>query len=134
MYDKRKRITPAERTSLKIASINSKYFDVKWPNTQLSAGKQIYSGKEGRLQTILYIHKDTKEQGVEEFLVSYDSSGNPVDCILIAAISAYWGDAGEGTIEGNTVNALYVDRSEGTNYRIYQISPGLKFVKVKEGE
>ncbi|MDR1170391.1 MAG: hypothetical protein LBK97_06115 [Prevotellaceae bacterium] len=122
-HDNRRRITAMERNDLKINAIKNDNFDTKWTNSQLSAGKTIYKGKEGSLQTILFIEK---EQAVNEFLVSYNPEGNPVDCISIASISAYGGDRGEGLVQGNTVTA-YAGYEGIVTYNVYHITPELKF-------
>lgn len=127
-HDKRKRITAAERTALKISSIRNPDFDTKWTNSQLAKGKQVYSGSEGSLQTLLFIEN---EQASEEYLISYDKQGNYVDAITIGTIRAYGGDRGEATIEGNQVKVCI--EAEGISfYRLYTITPQLKFVKEKE--
>lgn len=128
-HDKRTRITQADRLALKINMIKGSDFDTKWTNKQLSKGKLIYQGKEGKLQTILFIEND---HASAEYLVSYDAKGNYVDCIRIGFIHAYGGDRGETTIQGNQVNAHF--SAEGSLYRTYKITPQLKFVLLKEWE
>lgn len=130
-HDNRKRMTAAERTALKINSIKNADFNIKWTNNQLSAGKTIYKGKEGKLQTVLFIEK---ENAVDEYLVSYNASGNVVDCIRIASIRAYGGDRGEGIIEGSIVKSAadsFSEDSESTTWTSYRITPELKFVQIK---
>lgn len=130
-HDNRKRMTAAERTALKINTIKHPEFDVKWTNAQLAVGKTIYTGKEGKLQTILFIEK---ENAVNEFLVSYNAAGRVVDCILIATIRAYGGDRGEGIIERDIVKSAadaFSEEETSTVWTQYKITPELKFVKVK---
>lgn len=129
-YDNRTRITEAERTVLQVNSIQTGDFNAYWPNTKLSIGKPLYSGAEGKLQSILFIEKD---HVVREFLVSYDAEGNVVDCISIGSISTYGGDRGECIIEGNTVNTIST-YPEGTSYVTYKVTPQMKFEKIKEEE
>lgn len=131
-HDNRKLISSADRASLKIDNIRYSGFDNKWPNNKLSAGKIIYSGELGLIATIFHIEKD---HASTEFLVSYDTQGNLVDCISIAYVSTYGGDRGEGTIEGDKVTACFYfseGGQSGTTYIEYKITPELKFIKIKE--
>ena len=67
----------------------------------MSAGKTIYKGKEGKLQTVLFIEK---ENAVDEYLVSYNASGNVVDCIRIASIRHMAVTAVRGLLKGALSN------------------------------
>jgi hypothetical protein len=98
----RKRITNAERAEIGVKAIEkaSELANEKLSNSQLSKGKEIYKGEEGRLATFLAIVKD---YATIEFLVSYDVGGNYTDCIPIGQNMAYSSDEESAIIEGNTV-------------------------------
>lgn len=131
-YDNRKRMTASEREKFRINKIKHPDFDNKWNNSQLAFGKDIYSGEQGTLVSLLYIEK---EHASTEFLVSYDKQGNFIDCISIGSVSAYGGDRGECVFNGNKLTARFSFIEEGgggiTSIE-YEITPALKFKKIKE--
>jgi hypothetical protein len=123
-----KRITNAERRELGIDAIEK--YDIKsYPNRALAKGKEIYDGEKGRLETIIVIVED---HAIMEYLVSYDTSGNIIDCIPIGEEMPYRGDSKSVRIEGNKVRNICSwgepgEWGEGI-CQIYTITDNLRFV------
>ena len=136
-YDKLKRITDAERKEMGIDGVKVKLYDKalnisKYPNTELSKGKEIYKGAKGKLATFLIIQEDP---GVFEFLVSYNTAETVIDCIQIGQRMAYSDDNMYGNITGNQVKCVYSWRDEGESgggTDKYKITDDLHFVPIKK--
>jgi len=142
IYINKKRLTPKERTELKINLIklnkeNGDSFTINdVPNEYLSKGKTIYEGAKGKLITVLYISTELSNHYMaREYLVSYDMSGKPVDCILLANLYLSQDAVGEGIIEGNHVRAQCKSLDEDADTfalgfdNLFEIAPDLKFVR-----
>lgn len=128
------RMTAADRKNYQIDKVKHEFIIAALPNADLAKGKTIYQGNEGRIETFLNIRKDN---GTNEYLVSYDKDGNYKDCICIASLSEYGGDRGYGVICGNKVVVhSYYPAEEGEpdlEYLTeYTIKPDLAFSKGKE--
>lgn len=129
-YDKRPRMTAADRAKYKIDQIKDVDLQ-KQPNNQLSKGKLIYKCNKGTLETFLLIVID---QITNEYLASYDQQGNLIDCIRIGVVSAYGGDRGYADISGDKITAYSwyptEDENESGDSKIeYRVGENLKFIK-----
>ncbi|GEM_PF-6903242 len=134
-YHKRTRMTAANRTKYKIDKIKKDDIILSQAaNANLSVGKTIYEGSEGKLQTIMYIMPD---QMTVEYLVSYDAASNYVDCIQLGLIHEYGGDRGYGEIENNKIiyhssYPVYEDEEDLEYFKEFELLPSMKFVLTKE--
>lgn len=129
-HSNRKRITPAERELYKVEMLNK-----TWKNEQISIGKIIYSGKEGKLITVLFFQRPNI---IIEYLISYGVDGNPIATIEIGGHASH--TRSECVIEGNRIKTQY-DFIEGHDddgvrkaFKEYEITPDLKFVLTKEDD
>jgi hypothetical protein len=80
----RPRITPAQREQLRIDEIKTDIVMKNIPSDDLIPGKLYYLGENGRLESFIYIEPKGK---IHEYLVSFDSKGNPIDWIEIGLIT-----------------------------------------------
>ncbi|MFR9164944.1 MAG: hypothetical protein ACLVKO_01490 [Dysgonomonas sp.] len=129
-YDNRKRMGKAEQASLTKAIKQLSKTDEYWLDGELSEGVVVYEGEAGTLKTILSVVKD---HASKEYLISFDKNGKLIDYISVGIIGVYAGDRGESVVEGNKVTAHF--SAEGTSYyEQHEITPSLKFKKIKEWE
>ena len=139
-YYKRERITDEERQELKIDNIKFKDLGSaanlgKHKNKMLSKGKLIYSGANGRLETIMLI-ENAPDGNIFEYLVSYNAQGEYVDCIRVGCIFPYAGDRGSAKIDLKSVTytSFYPAEGEdedGESIYKYTVTEDLKFVVKK---
>ena len=128
-HEKKSKMTANERRSLKIDNIScitTKDYLVK--------GKTILKNNTGSIESVLSIVDD---HATFEYLISYDSKGNPIDCILIGQISYYAGDRTSSMIEGDKIfsKSVWSELEEsGIVYTNYQITPQLTFKELKTWE
>jgi len=129
-YDKfyrSKRITQADRSYLKIDNVNSSF-----PNSEISKGKMVYKGSNGRLETFLHIVED---DNTREILVSYNTNGDYISHIEIGELGAYSGTRAYGLITGNKVSVNYYfpsesgDEKDNTQTKSYAIGSELKLTR-----
>ena len=123
--ESRKRITPAERRTLKIDDI-SQYLSIALPTEQISSGIVIYQGSNGTIRTILNIMPD---HAVFEYLVSYNEDNEVIACMEIGEIMYYAGDKMYTSFGGNKFTIHYNCCGIETVHTVYRITPGLEFVK-----
>lgn len=120
-----KRMKEADKQLMKISNVNSAF-----QADDLVKGKSIYQGKEGSIKSFLYVEQDNNTQ---EYLVSYDASGNYISHVLIGELGVYTGTRAYAQIGGNKISVHYAYPSEsGTSENstvTYFISDKLKFVK-----
>lgn len=129
-HEKKSKMTANERKSLKIDNIScitTKDYLVK--------GKTILKNNTGSIESILSIVDD---HATIEYLISYDSRGNYIDCLEIGLIMYYAGDRASSIIEGDKI--FYQSEwsepgsESGTVYKNYQITPQLTFKELKTWE
>jgi hypothetical protein len=124
-----KPMTAGERKALGIDGIKLDGIN-KRSNRDLSVGKEIWQGDEGRLSTFLV---DEPDHATWEYLVSHDPQGNVIDCIQTGGNLVYAGDYSYSLIAGNTVKrssswAEPLDAAGNGFGTIYTITDDLHFL------
>ena len=131
-YMKSPVVSAEKRNSMQIEKINNDDLKSNFKyGGKVAQGKEIYNGDEGRIETFLVIIPDHL---LFEYLISYNTVGDYVDCIEINRIGQ---DKTNVSIEGNTVlcETEWWDSGEGGRVsKQYTITPELKFNKEKEWE
>ena len=110
----------------KVSCIKNKEYLVK--------GATILKNSTGSIQSVLSIVDD---HATFEYLISYNSKGNFIDCVEIGQILYYAGDRASSTIEGDKIfrkSAWSEPDESGTVYTNYQITPQLTFKEIKTWE
>lgn len=133
-YVKGRRITSQERLSLKLNNIKDDVFK-EAKNNQLVRGKTVYDGKNGRIESIVFVY-DYPSEGQEflEYIISYDSNGNYVNHLCVGCEKLYYTNDIYTVLEGATiiVTNYYADAGEEETITTkYRISPDLKFNQIK---
>lgn len=134
-FDNLPRMTKVLYDSLQISKIT---YLQDYDTTYLSMGRILLSNETGRIITIQVI----SDGEIMEYLVSYNSSGQLVDNMLVAYedMVEYYSEV-SSTIQSNniivqTVNFTYTDEQgdpiedSDTTVAKYQISPEFKFIQL----
>ena len=108
-----KRMSQADWDKFKINDLIREGLDYHYAldYENFAVGKNIYQGPEGKLQTILVLHEEATASS--EYLVSYDSNGNFINCVHLASTHGYGGDRGCGIIYQDKVISIGTFPDEG---------------------
>lgn len=133
-YIKGKKITQQERLSLKLDNIKEDVFK-QLENNEVVRGKTIYSGENGRIESIIVVY-DYPREGQEflEYIISYDVNGNYVNHLCVGCEKLYYTNDIYAILKGAaiTVTNYYADQGDEETTTIkYRISPDLKFNQLK---
>lgn len=133
-YIKGEKITQQERLLLKLDNVKGRVFK-QIKNNQIVRGETIYSGKNGRIESIVVVY-DLPGEGQElfEYLISYDSRGNYIDLLQVGEKRLYYTNDIYAIIEDSiiTVTNYYADAGdEETIIAKYKVSPRLTFNQIK---
>jgi hypothetical protein len=127
------RITPIQRDELKIDEIKT---DIRMKNVSsedLLPGKLYYAGENGRLESFIYTEPGGK---IHEYLLSFDSKGNYVDCLEIGLINSEDERIKYAGLLTNKISVFETQYNKPTEKKAeivteYTINPLLQFKKGK---
>lgn len=113
------KLSEQEQERLKVDQISCN--SVVFQDRNFAKGVTVFQNESGRLESVLYIG----EQSVYEYLVSFDASGRYIDCMEIGYVMNNADTKMSAFIEGDKITLI----STHSANNIYQITPGLMFVK-----
>jgi hypothetical protein len=122
----KKRLSERERESLKTEKIACN--SIVFQSEDFVRGITAFPESGGRMESVIYI----ADQGVFEYLVSYNESGNYSDCLEIGCIMKNSPHKTAAVIEGNKITLITTLRElpeEGTSTAVYYVSPQLRFLR-----
>ena len=119
-YYSSKRMSNNDVQKMQLHKINSGF-----QADDLIKGKTIYSGNEGKIESFIFVIPD---QNTEEYLVSYDKSGNYISHIQIGELGVFSGARSYGQIENNKITVFSYDpATESNKQKIFTVDSNLKF-------
>jgi hypothetical protein len=127
------RLTQTQWDNMKITEIKNLAHLKNISLENLREGKLYYQGENGRLESFLYI--DSKRK-ISEYLVSYDSKGNSVDCLEVGCWIPETNEKKFTNLSNNKLSVFELApvKANGKREEIvteYAITPAMQFVRGK---
>ena len=126
-------LTQAQWENMKITDIKILAYMKNTSLENLREGKLYYQGENGRLESFLYI--DSKRK-ISEYLISYDSKGNAVDCLEVGCWIPETNEIKFANLSNNKLSVFELApvQANGKREEIvteYAITPAMQFVRGK---
>lgn len=134
-YKKGPKLTQKERESLKIDNIGGDVLNKYLKNKELVKGKVIYQAQNGHIETLVHVFEENGSYQFTEFIISYDTSGNYIDHLMVGQSPFYVLHEISAVLKGDNIKVRThteedMDYPATTTYSTYKISPELKFTKI----